>query len=154
MLLPTIVLVAIGLLFAPPVPDPELGGQRYHRPLRAVDDRAEPRDPWPQHAARSAWRQYRERGVLRRLSTTPASPAALLVAQLVINAVVAFAAVVLLIVVGNVAFGIPLPKEPLGFLVAFALGMSSLFALGLLVAAHRADDRRRPPRCSCRCSWP
>ena len=41
----------------------------------------------------------------------------------------------LLVVVGNVAFGIPLPKDPLGFLAAFALGMSSLFALGLLVAA-------------------
>ena len=79
--------------------------------------------------------KYRERGVLRRLSTTPVAPTALLVAQLLINVVVAVVALVLLIVVGAAAFQIPIPQNPIAFLAAFVLGMSSLFALGLLIAA-------------------
>src|SRR3954447_24834357 len=78
---------------------------------------------------------YREKGVLRRLSTTPVKPATLLVAQLVLNMAVAVASLASLIVVGKLAFNIPLPQHLLGFVVAFVLGMSSLFALGLLVAA-------------------
>ena len=60
---------------------------------------------------------------------------ALLVAQLAINVVVAVGGLLVLIVVGNLAFEVPLPQHLLGFAAAFLLGMSSLFALGLLVAA-------------------
>ena len=133
-LLPTIVLVAIGMLFPPHAADPGPGGQRYidlFVPSMVVMTLATLGvNTLPGRLAR-----YRERGVLRRMSTTPASPGALLVAQLAINAVVAVAALALLVAVGHVAFGIPLPKDPLGFAAAFALGMSSLFAVGLLVAA-------------------
>jgi ABC-2 type transport system permease protein len=59
----------------------------------------------------------------------------LLIAQLVINMAAAVAAVGLLIIVAKLAFQIPFPQHPLGFLAAFLLGMSSLFGLGLLVAA-------------------
>jgi ABC-2 type transport system permease protein len=134
LLLPTIVLLAVGLLFPPQGADSALGGTRYldlFAPSLVVLSLATLGvNTLPGRLAR-----YRERGVLRRLSTTPASPAALLVAQLLVNSAVAIAAVVLLIAVGNVAFAIPLPKDPLGFVAAFMLGMSSLFALGLLVAA-------------------
>jgi ABC-2 type transport system permease protein len=133
-LLPTIVLLAIGTLFPLGGPDPSLGGRRYidlFVPSMIVLSLASlGLNTMPGRLAK-----YREGGVLRRLSTTPASPATLLVAQLLINALVAILAVALLIVVGNVAFAIPLPKDLLGFLAAFSLGMSSLFALGLLVAA-------------------
>jgi ABC-2 type transport system permease protein len=78
---------------------------------------------------------YREKGVLRRLSTTPVRPATLLVAQLVLNMAVALASLVLLIVVGKLACDVPLPQDFLGFMMAYLLGMSSLFTLGLLVAA-------------------
>jgi len=78
---------------------------------------------------------YREKGVLRRLATTPVKPATLLAAQLAVNAAVAVAAVLLLILVGRLVFGVPLPRHGLGFVAAFLLGMSSLFSLGLLVAA-------------------
>ncbi len=79
--------------------------------------------------------KYREKGVMRRLSTTPASARSVLIAQLAVNMGVAVVSLVVLIVVGNVVLQVPLPKDLLGFAVAFLLGMSALFALGLLVAA-------------------
>ena len=133
-LLPTIVLVVVGLLFGPPKPDPLLGGMRYldlFVPSMIVLSLA----TLGVNTLPTRLAKYRERGVLRRLSTTPASPAALLVAQLVVNAIVAIVAVALLVIVGNIVFAIPLPQHPLGFLASFALGMSSIFALGLLIAA-------------------
>ncbi|MFC0503706.1 ABC transporter permease [Micromonospora costi] len=78
---------------------------------------------------------YRERGVLRRLATTPASPGALLAAQLVISLVTILISALLLVVVGRLAFDVPLPRRPLGFTLALVLGTASLLALGLLVAA-------------------
>jgi ABC-2 type transport system permease protein len=48
---------------------------------------------------------------------------------------VGFASLAVLIVAGNLVLQVPLPKDPIGFAVAFLLGMSALFALGLLVAA-------------------
>ncbi|MFF4878331.1 ABC transporter permease [Micromonospora sp. NPDC000668] len=78
---------------------------------------------------------YRERGVLRRLATTPASPAALLAAQLVISLGTILVSAVLLVVVGRLAFDVPLPQHPLGFTLALILGTAALLGLGLLVAA-------------------
>lgn len=78
---------------------------------------------------------YREKGILRRLSTTPVHPAALLISQLVINLLMALLAVALVIVIGNVALGIAAPQNIAGFTVAFVLGVSALFSGGILVAA-------------------
>jgi ABC-2 type transport system permease protein len=49
--------------------------------------------------------------------------------------IAAVAAVSLLVIVGNLAFQIPLPQAPARLLAAFLFGMTSLFALGLLAAA-------------------
>jgi ABC-2 type transport system permease protein len=84
---------------------------------------------------------YREKGILRRLSTTPVKPGALLAAQIIICMAVAVAAVMLAVIVGKLAFDIPLPQNIPGFLITLALGMSSLFALGLLVAAVARTTR-------------
>jgi ABC-2 type transport system permease protein len=84
---------------------------------------------------------YREKGVLRRVSTTPVHPSYLLTAQLVVNLVAAVSAVVLLVGVGRLAFGVPLPHDLLGFIAAFALGTTALFACGLLVAAVSPNSR-------------
>ncbi|MET7706508.1 ABC transporter permease [Micromonospora sp. NPDC005413] len=78
---------------------------------------------------------YRERGVLRRLAATPASPAALLAAQLLISLATILVSAVLLVAVGRLAFDVPLPRHPLGFTLALLLGTGALLALGLLVAA-------------------
>ena len=40
----------------------------------------------------------------------------------------------------------PLPRQPIGYVVAFLLGMTSLFAIGLLVAAVAPSNRRRDGR--------
>lgn len=78
---------------------------------------------------------YRERGVLRRMSTTPVSPTWLLGAQLAINAAVAAATTVLVLIIGRVAFDVGLPGQPAGFLLALVLAAAGLFAIGLTIAA-------------------
>ena len=132
-LLPTIVLVIVGLIFGV-APDPALGGQRWidiFAPSMVVMTLA----ILGVNTLPARLVKYREKGVMRRLSTTPANPRSLLIAQLVVNMGVAVASLVILIVVGNLVLQVPLPKDPIGFAVAFLLGMSALFALGLLVAA-------------------
>ena len=84
---------------------------------------------------------YREKGILRRLSTTPVHPAMLLVTQLVINLILAMVAMALVIGLSNVVLGIPAPKNVLGFLIAFVLGVSALFSMGLLIAAVARHGR-------------
>ncbi|HEU4423738.1 MAG TPA: ABC transporter permease [Pilimelia sp.] len=78
---------------------------------------------------------YRERGVLRRLSTTPVHPAKLLVAQLTSNLVAFSASTVLVLAVGRIVFDVPLPRHLGAYVVAFALATSALFAMGVFVAA-------------------
>ncbi len=132
-LLPTIVLVVVGLLFGVE-PDPTLGGQRWidtFAPSMVVMTLA----ILGVNTLPARLVKYREKGVMRRLSTTPASPGSVLIAQLAVNMGVAVVSLVVLIGVGNIVFQIPLPKDPIGFAAAFLVGMSALFALGLLVAA-------------------
>lgn len=78
---------------------------------------------------------YREKGVLRRLSTTPVSPTALLVAQLVVQLGTALLAVTVLVAVGHLVVGLPLPQNVPGFVLAVVLGLAGLFGVGLVVAA-------------------
>ncbi|WDZ85529.1 ABC transporter permease [Micromonospora cathayae] len=84
---------------------------------------------------------YRERGVLRRLAVTPARPATLLAAQLLLHLGVASLAATLLLIVGRVGFGVPLPGHLPGFAAVYLLGAAALFALGLLVAAVAPNQR-------------
>jgi ABC-2 type transport system permease protein len=79
---------------------------------------------------------YRERGVLRRMSTTPVPPTWLLSAQVVINLAVAAATTLLLLIIGRVAFDVALPRQGGGFLISLMLGGAGLFAIGLTIAAR------------------
>ncbi|HEY1178175.1 MAG TPA: ABC transporter permease [Phytomonospora sp.] len=78
---------------------------------------------------------YRERGILRRLSTTPVHPRRVLLAQMV----VAFASVVvsaaLMIFVAWAVLDIAPPERPLETAVAFLAGLAALLGLGLISAA-------------------
>jgi ABC-2 type transport system permease protein len=84
---------------------------------------------------------YREKGILRRLSASPAPPAALLGAQVVINLLTACFAMVVLLVVGSLAFGIAVPAHLAMFLLSFVLGVAAMFAVGLLIAALAPSAR-------------
>jgi ABC-2 type transport system permease protein len=78
---------------------------------------------------------YREKGILRRLSTTPVRPRSVLLAQLVMGVGMALVAVTLVLGVGVVAFDTAMPGQPLGYLVAFVLAAAATFAVGMLIAA-------------------
>ncbi len=78
---------------------------------------------------------FRDKGVLQRLSTTPMRPQAIIVAHLVINVVTTLVGVALALVVAQLAFGIVRPTQLGVVLLAFALGMLSMFALGMLLSA-------------------
>ena len=120
--LPTAVLLIFGTMFASAPPDPDLGGLRFIEvfvpSLVVITLGTLGIQTLPIRLA-----TYRERGVLRRLSTTPAHPLRLLIAQLITYLVTAVVALLLLIVVARVAFDVPLPRDPLAYLAAFLLGM-------------------------------
>lgn len=78
---------------------------------------------------------YRDKGILRRLATTPARPVALLGAQLVMSVLTAVASALLVLVVARVAFDVPLPQRPGLYALAFVLSAGAVFAVGLFVAA-------------------
>lgn len=84
---------------------------------------------------------YREKGVLRRLSTTPMHPARLLVAQLVVNFAATILSVLLTILVGYVVFGVDLPHHPVGLAAAVLLGGAAMFAIGLVIASLAPNGR-------------
>jgi len=78
----------------------------------------------------------RERGILRRLSTTPAHPRTLVAAHLGVQGAVVVAASAVAIVVGTLIFPISLPRSPFWFALALLLGASSLLAVGLLIGSR------------------
>lgn len=84
---------------------------------------------------------YRERGILRRLATTPVGPTALLAAQMLMSLLMAVVAVVLVLAVGRLGFDVALPQQPVGFALAFVLGAAAVFAMGLVLAAVAPTGR-------------
>ncbi|MEU5691728.1 ABC transporter permease [Actinosynnema sp. NPDC020468] len=139
-LFPTVLLLVLGAVPALRTPDPQFGGARfidsYVSTLVVITLAFLGLNKLPGTVA-----TYREKGVLRRFSTTPVHPARLLVAQIVVNLVAGVLSVVLLLVVCKAVFDIDLPHAPLGFVAAFVLGLLSLSALGLLVAAWAPNAR-------------
>lgn len=83
---------------------------------------------------------YRERGILRRMFTTPVTPRALLSAQLalVLGVQIATAALIVILAVG--AFGASI-GQPLAFIVAFLLMAAAASTLGLLVSAISSTSK-------------
>jgi ABC-2 type transport system permease protein len=77
---------------------------------------------------------YRERGILRRMFTTPVTPRALLTAQLslLLGVQIVTAAVIVILATGAFSASI---GQPLAFLIAFLLMAAAASTLGLLVAA-------------------
>ena len=84
---------------------------------------------------------YRERGVLRRLQTTPIGPARVLAAQLAADLAVAVVMVVLILAVARIGFAVPLPRQAGGFILAALLAAAALLGAGLLIASIAPTGR-------------
>ncbi|AXE80301.1 ABC transporter permease [Streptomyces atratus] len=78
---------------------------------------------------------YRERGILRRMSTTPVRPSALLTAQIALHGAAALGSAALVMAVGRIAFGVTLPGQPFGYVLALLLSTASVLVLGALLCA-------------------
>ena len=77
----------------------------------------------------------REIGWLRRVSTTPLHPSRLLAAQLIIDLIVAAAAVLIVILEGALVFGASLHVQILPFAVSLLFSIVELFTVGLVLVA-------------------
>lgn len=78
---------------------------------------------------------YRERGILRRMSTTPVRPSSLLAAQITLHGAAALLSSALVVVVGRLAFGVRLPQSVPGYVLALLLAIAGGLALGAAVCA-------------------
>jgi ABC-2 type transport system permease protein len=78
---------------------------------------------------------YREKGVLRRLWTTPVGPTRVLAAQLLINFGTVVVTVALILAVARYGFDVVMPRRMAGFALAALLGAAALMAIGLFLAA-------------------
>ncbi len=77
----------------------------------------------------------RESGWLRRISTTPISPAKLLAAQAVINLILAAVGFTIVIAGSILIFGVELAFDIPGFILSLVLATLAMFSLGLLITA-------------------
>ncbi|GAA0424079.1 transport permease protein [Acrocarpospora corrugata] len=78
---------------------------------------------------------YREQGILRRMSTTPVRPLTLLTAQILVHTGIALGSAVLVLALGGILHGVPLPRHLPGYLVALVLAVLVALALGTIIAA-------------------
>lgn len=131
---PPLLLVILGLVPALREPDPTLGG------LRRIDLFATiivtmALTMFALNALPQSLATYRDKGILRRMRTTPVKPIMMLGAQLVSCMAMAVVVMVAMLVIGRLAFDVSLPRDLPAYLVGYVLAALAMFALGLLVAA-------------------
>lgn len=83
----------------------------------------------------------RDNGILRRMATTPVSPARLLLAKVIVVLTACVVAGVMLIVSARVVLDVPVPQRPGWFILAFLIGFGAALAIGLMVAAVAPNAR-------------
>ena len=77
---------------------------------------------------------YRERKMLRRLATTPATPINLLIAQVIAQLLMGLLGAAILIGVGVIGYGGEPPAHPFALALAFLLSALMLCSMGLIIA--------------------
>jgi ABC-2 type transport system permease protein len=133
-LFPLILIVALGIGSVHAKPDPKLGG------LRVVDvyvpiTMTLVLTVLSVSALPSMLASYREKGILRRMSTTPVRPSLLLGADVAVMVSVTVVALALIAAVGRIAFNVNLPREVIPFIITLALAATAMLALGALIAS-------------------
>jgi ABC-2 type transport system permease protein len=140
LLFPPLLMVILGSIPSMREPDRTLGGLRvidlYAPILVAMAIALFSLSGLPQQFA-----TYREKGVLRRMRTTPVKPAVMLGAQLLMCTAMSVAVMVVILLIGRFAFNVDLPDQPLAYLVGYVLCALAMFSLGLLVASLAPSGR-------------
>jgi ABC-2 type transport system permease protein len=131
---PPILLVIFGAIPSFREHDPDIGGLRvidlYVPIVIAVTIAMIALSGLPQMLA-----SYREQGVLRRMRTTPVKPGWMLGAQLLMCTAASVAVMLVLQVIGRVAFDVALPRQAGAYLLGYLLSALSMLSLGLLIAS-------------------
>lgn len=78
---------------------------------------------------------YRERGILRRMSTTPLRPSALLTAQMGLHGAAAVLSGAVSLALGRLVLDVPLPRQAAGYAVVLLLAAAAALAIGALVSS-------------------
>ncbi|MFK0243946.1 ABC transporter permease [Amycolatopsis azurea] len=78
---------------------------------------------------------YREKGILRRMRTTPVKPGVLLGAQLLMSTVLSVATMLVVLAIARLAFDVSLPRNLPAYLIGYLLAALSVFAIGLLIGS-------------------
>ena len=134
LLFPTVLVVILGSIPSFREPSADLGGARVidlYVGIAAVLSLA----TLGLQVVPTVLANYREKGILRRLATTPVRPLMLLSAQLAAALLVAVVAAALAIAVGRIGFDVALPAQFAAFVLGYLLAALGVFAIGLFIAA-------------------
>jgi ABC-2 type transport system permease protein len=137
---PPLLMIILGSIPAMREPDKGLGGLRvidlYAPIIVAMAIAMFALSGLPQQFA-----TYREKGILRRMRTTPVKPAVMLGAQLLMCTAMSVGVMVVVLLIGRFAFNVDLPGQPLAYLVAYVLCALAMFSVGLLVASFAPSGK-------------
>ncbi|SHN39051.1 ABC transporter permease [Cryptosporangium aurantiacum] len=131
---PPILLVILGAIPAFREPDDSLGGLRVidlYAPIIVAMGVA----VFALNTLAQLFATYREKGVLRRMRTTPVKPSVMLGAQLLMSTMLSVATMVIVLAVARLAFDVRLPRQLPAYLLGYLLTALAMFAIGLLVAS-------------------
>jgi ABC-2 type transport system permease protein len=77
---------------------------------------------------------YREKGILRRLRTTPVNPLVVMTAQVIVVFLMTCLGMLLLVTAGKLVYHVQFTGNPFSLLGGFVLGSLSFFGIGFLLA--------------------